>query len=282
MSKRLHLLVIALIVVATVGGYLFSGNSDTVPESAPEVKMRFYTHNGERLIEFTLTSNGTSFSYTLHGEQGYSDEIPEGFLIYAYDFQEGRSGYALVRGDGKDVRVIWEKSFSKLVQYLGYRNGSLILVRQGDDTSESAEVYLIDASTGHERKVVIGERAFQVSDVLLFKGTAYIAGASAFTGDAVLYVSNGSGLKRLVVGSASDRLVGVKVLLDVDEKHIAFAYSLDSWSGNVTSGLCVLDVRALEKKACFGLPGGTIRRVRLERKKVVVETDREVRTYNLD
>ncbi|ASJ07974.1 hypothetical protein A3L11_01520 [Thermococcus siculi] len=282
MSKRLYLLVIALIVVATIGGYLFSGNPETASESAPGVNMRFYTHNGERLIEFTLTSNGTSFSYTLRGEQGYSDELPEGSLIYAHDFQTGRSDYALVRVEDKEVKVIWKKSFNELVQYFGYQNGSLILVRQGNDTSETTEVYLIDASTGHERKVVISERAFQVSDVLLFNGTAYIAGASAFTGDAVLYVYNGSGLKRLVVDSAGDRLVGIKVLLDVDEWHVAFAYGLDAWDGNVTSGLCILNVENLSEVSRFGLPEGMLREVRLEWKKVVVETDREIRTYDID
>ncbi len=269
---------VGLMLLLLIGGYTLSRNNPTPERDVPSVEVRFQNSSGEPTIEFTLTVKGTSFTYTLEGNAGSFSELPEGVLLYSYDVQRRRSEYLMVDHDG---RTLWRKSFDRLVKFLDYQGGSVILAESENETSERTTVYIIEAATGKGRELSIGERAFHVSDALMTGGTVYVAGASLFSGEVVVYVFEGGSPRRILIDSIGDRLVGVKVLLDSDGKRLAVTYSIDSWSGDYRRGLCVFRLPQMKLEGRFDLPPGMLQDIELHDGLLTVKTEEEERTYGL-
>ncbi|NJE60680.1 hypothetical protein [Thermococcus sp. 21S7] len=230
-------------------------------------------------VEFTLKVDGDSMTYILPGDRGNFSEYPEGFLLYAFEPMKGRSLYLFTDRTG---RKLWERTFENITRVVGYSNGSLILAEEPLERSEETRVYVIRLPSGKEREYPIRERAFHVSNALTVGGKAYVAGASLFSGDAVVYVLDEDTSRRVFIDSMGDRLVGARLIMDSDGRKLAVAYSLDSWSGEYQGGICVFGLSGMDVKARFDLPPGVLREIKVDGNQLTVKTDGETRTYILN
>ncbi|MEO2151595.1 MAG: hypothetical protein ABGW50_02955 [Thermococcus sp.] len=271
---KLRVLILVVFLVVSLG---CMGSGVEEKASQPEFSVNISAEEGG--IKFTLSFDGRSFAYLLPGEFGGYVNVSGGVLLYALSPSNGTSEYAFV--DSVEAER-WRKTIEGVFHPVGGGEGLVVLAREVEDWSENTTVYVIDVPTGNETRFVIRERAFHVSDALVLNGTIYLAGASAFSGEAFVYAFGKNSSRRVLVDSAGDRLVGVRVLMDSDGKRIVIAYDLYTWQGEFKRGLRVFSLPELEEEASFEVPKGSLVSVEITGKEIVVKTEETTVSYSLN
>ncbi|ASJ04907.1 hypothetical protein [Thermococcus barossii] len=234
---------------------------------------------------FTVSSaNGTqTVNYTLQGiSSGYLC-AREGLLLYAYFTSDSQSSMIFL-----DYNLS-EKWRRELPAYpLNYTGEGLILVSNPTfGSSGSSCVYVLNISTGRLSgwfcPDVLGGH---VSDVKITGGRIYVTIGEPrrppLETHALIYMKDGEKVKKAEITSISGEGVGIRLLIDANEKYAVVSYFLANERGDEKNGICVFTAGSLRKIACKEFKEGERpTKVKLTGNIVYVQTTNGVKAYKI-
>ncbi|ASA77826.1 hypothetical protein CDI07_05785 [Thermococcus sp. 5-4] len=233
---------------------------------------------------FNIIANNTAvFNFSLEGlDKGYLC-TSRGILLYAYFVQDSKSSMVFL-----DYNLS-EKWRRELPAYpVKYTNEGLILVKNPVfGSSGSSCVYILNISTGRLSgwfcPNVLGGH---VSDVKLTDGRIYVTIGEPrrppLETHALIYMKEGEKVKKAEITSIPGEGVGIRLLIDANERYVAVAYFLANEREEEKNGVCVFRTENLKKIACkeFG-DGERPLKVKLKGNIVYVQTTKGVKAYKI-
>ncbi|NJE61418.1 hypothetical protein [Thermococcus sp. 21S7] len=224
--------------------------------------------NNTVFINFTVFINNTSYlNMILEEFSGSYFCTPEGVAVYGYYTRE----HSTIAFFTYNLTPLWRTEYEG--SPVAYKNGSILLL--GEKC-----LYMLNAKTGslHDRKCV-GE---PISAFKFMGERLYIAAAHP-KGMAHLYVFDNNGRREVeVINIPTFELVGMRMLLDVNERYVAVAYFLYPTDGTERNGVCVFTADDLRKIACREFEEWERpENVKLEGNIVYIKTTKGVKAYKI-
>ncbi|WP_258084024.1 hypothetical protein [Thermococcus thermotolerans] len=290
--KKMLIVTLIVLVFAFIfpRGLIVSTDAREIPsESNPPKEACPFTIRTSYIFEnFTyffevITNNTTLFNISLKGIGKGQICTPEGILLYAYFTEDSRSSLVFL---DYNLSERWRREFPAYP--LKYTKDGLILVSNPTfGSSGSSCVYVMNITTGRLLNWLCPDvLGGHVSDVRITGERMYVTIGEPrrppLETYALIYMKAGEKVQKAEITSIPGEGVGIRLLIDANEKYAAVAYFLANERGEEKNGICVFRVENLKKIACKEFDEGeNPEKVKLEGNIVYVQTPWEVKAYRI-
>ncbi|NJE61417.1 hypothetical protein [Thermococcus sp. 21S7] len=295
MNKKKKLATLGLVLLILLyllpKGLLISTNpkdvsfDNTSPATkCDSLKIQTYSTLENFSCTFTVSAGKTmTINYTLPGiSKGYVC-TPEGVLLYAYFTADSRSSLVFL---DYNLSERWRRDFPAYP--LKYTKDGLILVSNPIFGSVGSScVYLMNITTGRLLNWLCPDvLGGHVSDVKITDGRIYATIGEPrrppLETHALIYMKEDGKIRKAGITSIPGEGVGIRLLIDANEKYAVVAYFLANEREEEKNGVCVFTAGSLRKLACREFKDGDRPlNVKLEGNIVYVQTTEGVRAYKI-